>query len=357
LVFNSAGDNLFVAEFGSNADRERVLDGSPWMVGKHAVLMQRYNSDIKPPDVIFDRLTLWARIHALPPILMRVQRGEEIAKPVGKVLRIEADDLGRCWGGFMRLRVEVNIMAPLTRMVTVYSSKFKTTEVFEVKYERLPFYCYSCGLLGHSHLLCPTPAMREEDGSLPYAASRLCVPEENKKASGTKSGHASSSAGADLFGSNSKASSGCSSQQGGKGKMAGQGQGADAEVTSPPKRGRAAGGGRGRSTRGRGRAGAAVDVVGRELFPSQEPKLGSTGQKRKSAKVLKAKDPQGVKEAQEPVLALVPVSEAGTSTSMEVQLRDQSEETLSNDSNKKQKTLKGRSADQAEAAMQPRQAQ
>jgi hypothetical protein len=73
--------------------------------------------------------------------------------------------------------------------------------------------------------------------------------------------------------------------------------------------------------------------------------------------VLKAKDPQGVKEAQEPVLALVPVSEAGTSTSMEVQLRDQSEETLSNDSNKKQKTLKGRSADQAEAAMQPRQAQ
>ncbi|KAM0871498.1 hypothetical protein ACQ4PT_039344 [Festuca glaucescens] len=355
LVFNSAGDNLFVAEFGSNADRERVIDGSPWRVGKHAVLMQRYDADIKPPDVKFTSLTLWARIYALPPRLMRVQRGEEIAKPVGRVLRIEADDLGRCWGGFMRLRVEVNVTEPLMRMVTVYSSKFKTTEAYEVKYERLPFFCYSCGLLGHSHLLCPNPAAREEDGSLPYATSRLCVDEEGRKASGTKSGHASSSAGAEHFANNSKASSGGSSHPG-KGKATAQnGLGTDGEVTSPAKGGRGAGRGRGRSARGRGRA--QDEAIGRELFPSQNPKRGAAGLKRKSAKDPKFKSGQLIKETVQPVLALMPSKKAGTSSAMDVQKGETAEEVLSNDSNKKQRTQSGRSTDLAEADMQPRQTQ
>ncbi|KAM0821227.1 hypothetical protein ACQ4PT_009451 [Festuca glaucescens] len=34
LTFNPAGDNLFVAEFGSKADRDRVMEGSPWTVGR-----------------------------------------------------------------------------------------------------------------------------------------------------------------------------------------------------------------------------------------------------------------------------------------------------------------------------------
>lgn len=353
LVFNAAGDNLFVAEFGSNADRERVMDGSPWMVGKHAVLLQRYNADIRPPDVKFETLTLWARIYALPPRLMRVQRGEEIAKPVGKVLRIEADDLGRCWGGFMRLRVEVNITVPLMRMVTVYSSKLKTTDAYVVKYERLPFYCYSCGLLGHSHLLCPNPAAREEDGSLPYAFNRLCIVEEGRKASGTKSGHASSSAGAEHFTNISKAPSGGSSHTG-KGKTtAHAGQGADGEVTSPAKSGRGAGRGRGRSARGRGSA--HEEALGRELFPSQSSKRGAAGQKRKSAKdpKLKAAQPKETK----PFLALLPAEEAGTATAMDVQKEESFEDVLSNDSNKKQRTQSGRSADQAGAVPQPRPTQ
>jgi hypothetical protein len=39
LQLNPAGDNLFVAEFGTKADMDRVMDGPPWVVGKHAVLL------------------------------------------------------------------------------------------------------------------------------------------------------------------------------------------------------------------------------------------------------------------------------------------------------------------------------
>ncbi|KAE8789491.1 hypothetical protein D1007_36291 [Hordeum vulgare] len=103
LNFNSVGDNLFVVEFGSQADRDRVMEGSPWRVGKHAVLLKFFDADISPMDVVFDRLAIWARIIKLSTRLMRAARGLEIAKPIGHVIRVEADDLGRCWGPYMRI--------------------------------------------------------------------------------------------------------------------------------------------------------------------------------------------------------------------------------------------------------------
>jgi hypothetical protein len=30
-------DNMFIAEFESEADKKRVLDGSPWYIGRQAV--------------------------------------------------------------------------------------------------------------------------------------------------------------------------------------------------------------------------------------------------------------------------------------------------------------------------------
>jgi hypothetical protein len=41
-------------------DMDRVLDGLPRVVGKHAALLQDFN--LKPRDMLFNRLKLWVRI-------------------------------------------------------------------------------------------------------------------------------------------------------------------------------------------------------------------------------------------------------------------------------------------------------
>ncbi|XBH55877.1 hypothetical protein VPH35_077860 [Triticum aestivum] len=91
LLLHPVGDNLFVAKFGASADRARVLDGSPWMVGRHVVLYKDFNADVQPLQVVFDRLSIWARIMALPPRLMKDKLGMEFAKPIGKIMHVECD--------------------------------------------------------------------------------------------------------------------------------------------------------------------------------------------------------------------------------------------------------------------------
>jgi hypothetical protein len=164
LLFNPVGDNMFVAEFGSRADKERVKDGPPWVVGKHVVLLQEFNVDLKPQDMIFNCLKLWARIMNLPFGYMNKKWSSVIAKPLGvegSVPVVDCDSTGRCWGNFMRVKVVVDTDKPLLRGVTIFSQRRNLADWFDVQYEQLPHYCFSCGLLGHSSIECKTPGVGE----------------------------------------------------------------------------------------------------------------------------------------------------------------------------------------------------
>lgn len=55
-------------------------------------------------------------------------------------------------------------------------------EWFDLQYEKLPFYCLSCGIMGHSELECDKPVIRNGVGKLPYDI-KLRAPEVKKKKS------------------------------------------------------------------------------------------------------------------------------------------------------------------------------
>ena len=169
LTMKSVGDNLFIAEFGLKRDRDRVLEGSPWTVGKRAVLTQEFDASMRPGDIHFEEMSIWVRIKNLPFGLMNGKWGYEIANKVGTVEKLDLDDQNRAWGPYLRAKVRINIAKPLRRGVSIFSTKRQRSEWYEVCYERLPNYCYACGIIGHSSIECPTPADRDENGLLPYS--------------------------------------------------------------------------------------------------------------------------------------------------------------------------------------------
>jgi hypothetical protein len=135
VVAKSVADNVFIVEFASSADKERVKEGAPWTVGKHAVLFNDFDPKQKPSEVSFERISLWARIMNPRFELMNTIWGELLGAKIGKVEKVDVDSQGRAWGNSLRVRVSVEVNKPLMRYVSAYSKKHKVYERYEVKFE------------------------------------------------------------------------------------------------------------------------------------------------------------------------------------------------------------------------------
>lgn len=99
---------------------------------------------------------------------------------VGEVVKMDCDADGKASGTFLRGRVKVAVKKPLRRGIMLKPDKNSKPEWFDMQYEKLPFYCFSCGIMGHTELGCCAPAMRNKLGKLPYDM-KLRAPEEKRK--------------------------------------------------------------------------------------------------------------------------------------------------------------------------------
>lgn len=91
-------DNMFVAEFGCKAELERVMLGSPWMVGRHAVILQPYDERLSASEIVFDRMEIWVRLLNLPLGWMNRQRGGRAMGLLGNVVKMDVDGDGKLAG-------------------------------------------------------------------------------------------------------------------------------------------------------------------------------------------------------------------------------------------------------------------
>ena len=134
--------------------RKKVLDMCPWSYEKQLVLLQEFNGKLTLKEVEIRWAPFWVQIFNLPLNCRTKEIGLAIGTKLGEVLEIDVQESGVQWGTCLRVKVRLDVTKRLIRgkKITVEGGESRWVNF---KYERLPNFCYRCGLLNHALKECP----------------------------------------------------------------------------------------------------------------------------------------------------------------------------------------------------------
>lgn len=105
-----------------------------------------------PSEIDFEMVEFWVRMINLPLACMCKDVGYQIGSSVGIVKEVDTDEKGVGWGGYLWVRIQLDLKKPFSRgrMLKVQGRSVKV--VFQ--YEQLPRFCFQCGCIKHGKLAC-----------------------------------------------------------------------------------------------------------------------------------------------------------------------------------------------------------
>nr|XP_020155801.1 uncharacterized protein LOC109741133 [Aegilops tauschii subsp. strangulata] len=146
IVWRKIKENLFTAQFGCLGDWNKAMAEGPWLFRDQAVIMVEYDGFKNPDSIKLDKLAVWAQIHRLPDNFLIEPAVRGMALRIGEVEEVQLKLPAGFFGEFVRVRVKIDINAKIRRFVT--GKKGDEMVRYQVKYEKLPIFCYNCGKLG-----------------------------------------------------------------------------------------------------------------------------------------------------------------------------------------------------------------
>lgn len=78
---------------------------------------------------------------------------QELGESIGSVEEVDTDEDGNCIGEIVKLRISVDITKPLQKTLEVETDEDGNI-LIPILYEKLPDFCFCCGLIGHQYKKC-----------------------------------------------------------------------------------------------------------------------------------------------------------------------------------------------------------
>ncbi|XP_059454983.1 uncharacterized protein LOC132185195 [Corylus avellana] len=128
-------------------DKVKVLEGRPWVFESNLFLVEDFDGHTSPSKFTFDKASFWVRMTNLPLACMGREVGFKLGPAIRTVEEVDTDKDGIGWGEFLRVKIVIDLYKPLSRgRMLKFNGK---STLIGFKYERMPKFCYHCGVLCH----------------------------------------------------------------------------------------------------------------------------------------------------------------------------------------------------------------
>ncbi|KAK1666317.1 hypothetical protein QYE76_054476 [Lolium multiflorum] len=185
-ICREAGENLFVIQLHCLGDWKKVVHQGPWTFRGWAVLIEDYDGKEDPAQFEFGGLYVWAQIHGIPELYRKPWIVDDLARRVGKTREVQMSPKLFYEGNYVRIRVFLELNSPLKRVVSLNIDGEGKKRLY-VKYEKVPFFCKHCGIIGHNHEECGDGVWGTKDlqyGDFMFATRRATAAVESRPLAG-----------------------------------------------------------------------------------------------------------------------------------------------------------------------------
>ena len=131
----------------------RILKGSPWLFRNSWLLLRRWERNMNLLETYFSIVEIWVQIWGIPEHCKTVKLGMKIVAILGEVRDCALFELGGSQSRIIKALVNMKINTPIRKGVNMGSKEDGLAWV-DFKYERLPTFCYFCGVVGHDENSC-----------------------------------------------------------------------------------------------------------------------------------------------------------------------------------------------------------
>ncbi|MBA0789337.1 hypothetical protein Gotri_000135 [Gossypium trilobum] len=151
--FVALKNGVIIVKFGCLEDRSCILNLTPWLFDRCLFSMLPFENGKDLESYEFRMASLWLRIYNIPLEFMNRHTALDIGNAIGELVAINWKDQFGGWTKFMRLKFKIDVIKPLRRIVKLVN-KDGSEMTGLIKYERLPDFCYFCGIIGHTLKTC-----------------------------------------------------------------------------------------------------------------------------------------------------------------------------------------------------------
>ena len=162
LKISSLGKGFYALKFSSLEEKFKILSKSSCKLSFGLFKLFSWKLDFSPSRK-FTFTHVWVRFYALPLEYWHPQILFSIANVIGVPIKISKYTLGKTFGFYAKVLVEVDVSCPLPSKIFIERDSFSF--VLNISYENLTSWCKHCGNLGHEISVCKNLTKLYSNGS------------------------------------------------------------------------------------------------------------------------------------------------------------------------------------------------